>query len=75
MFEHDTTISTSPSYLSYQFTFTESMHTKCTRSRSSKTIFVPLWNNNQGERTLFFIIEEPKYGTSFHPMYVLIMIQ
>ena len=35
-----------PSYLSNQFSFTESMHTKCTRSQSSKTLFVPPWNNN-----------------------------
>ena len=40
-----------PSYLSNQFSFTESMHTKCTRSQSSKTLFVLPWNNNQGKRT------------------------
>ena len=62
-----------PSYLSYQFSFTESMHTKCIHSQSSKTfsfhfgIIIRV--------SVLFIIEEPKYETNFHPMYDLVMVQ
>ena len=43
-----------PSYLSNQFSFTESMQTECTRSQSSKTLCVPPWNNDQGKRTFLY---------------------
>ena len=43
-----------PSYLSSQFIFTECMHTKGTRSQSSKTLVVPLWKNTLGKRTFHY---------------------
>ena len=38
-------------YLNSQFSFTESIHTKCARSQSSKTLIVSPWNNKQGKHT------------------------
>ena len=42
-----------PSYLSSQFIFTSSIHSKCTRSQSCNTLVLPFWNNNQGKRTFY----------------------
>ena len=43
-----------PSYLSSQFVFTSSIHSKCTRSQSCNTLVLPFWNNNQGKRTFYY---------------------
>ena len=43
-----------PSYLSWQFIFTSSIHSKCTRSQSCNTLVLPSWNNNSGKRTFSY---------------------
>ena len=43
-----------PSYLSSQFIFTSSIHSRCTRSQSCNTLVLPFWNNNQGKQTFYY---------------------
>jgi hypothetical protein len=43
-----------PSYLSSKFTFTDSIHSKGTRSQTFKTLVVPSWRNTQGKRTFHY---------------------
>ena len=53
-----------PSYLSSQFIFTSSIHSKCTRSQSCNALVLLFWNNNQGKRTCYN--RGAHCGTDFH---------
>jgi len=44
----------SPEYLSSNFTFVHSMHTKCTRSQSQNSLVVPIWKTSSGKRTFLY---------------------
>jgi hypothetical protein len=47
-----------PMYLSSQFTFVHSIHTKSTRSQTSNALYVPSWKNNAGKRTFHTRVSE-----------------
>jgi hypothetical protein len=43
-----------PEYLSSNFTFVHSIHSKCTRSQSQNSLFVPMWKTSSGKRTFLY---------------------
>ena len=43
-----------PTYMSSVFTFTHSVHSKCTRSQSHYTLVIPNWKTNFGKKTFHY---------------------
>jgi hypothetical protein len=43
-----------PEYLSSNFTFVHSTHSKCTRSQTQNRLVVPIWKTSSGKRTFLY---------------------